>query len=113
MRNLKFVHKLYLGIGFFLIIFLIGNVVVNTLMLNHTLKDNFRREIININESFYQISLNTYHTNQDWISKNLSIVEHFTNNRTEIDSSIKVSFEIENVFPSSSKIGIFTSKFNA
>lgn len=104
MKNLKFVHKLYLGIGLTLLLFMIGSNISSTLLLKNSIQKNYQRELTNINESILQLAYNSYHTNQRWIAHNLNVANHFVENRTSIDSAIKISFVVENQKTNEKKI---------
>ena len=96
MKNLRFIHKLYLGIGISLLAFMIGNITVNTFILKKTIQENYDREQLNITESVYNLSRNAYIVNQNWINKNLNVANHFVSERTKINSKINIPIEIEN-----------------
>lgn len=96
MKNLKFIHKLYLGIGVALFTFMLGNIIVNTFFLRKTIQKNYDRELVNINESVYNLSHNAYVAKQKWVISNLNIVNHFVDDRTSIDPSTEIQLTIEN-----------------
>jgi PAS domain S-box-containing protein len=96
MKNLRFIHKLYLGIGVSLFLFMTGSIITNTFLLKKTIQENYQRELMNINESLYQLAYNTYKTNQHWVNNNLNVADYFVENKSSIDHQIKIPFEIEN-----------------
>ncbi len=104
MKNLRFTHKLYLGVGFFLLLYMAGNSLVNTMMMSKTFKENYHRELMNITESVYQISYNTYLTNQHWVDNNLKVADHYIKGRTHLNSEQIIDFEIENQITHQKKI---------
>ncbi len=96
MKNLRFIHKLYLGIGISLLAFMLGNIIVNTLGFKKTIQENYDRELINITESIYSLSHNAFQINQNLVNNNLNVANHFVENRTSLDPSIQIQLNIEN-----------------
>ena len=96
MKNLKFTHKLYLGIGIALFAFMLGNIIVNTIIFRKTIHENYDRELINNTESIFNLSRNAFNINQNLVNKNLNVANHFVENRTSIDTKIKIQLKIEN-----------------
>lgn len=96
MKNLKFVHKFYLGIGISLFTFMLGNIVVNAFSFKKTIQENYDRELVNITESMYSLSRNAFQINQNLATNNLNVANHFVENRTSLDPTIQIQLSIEN-----------------
>lgn len=96
MKNLRFVHKLYIGIGISLFTFMLGDIIVNSFIYRNSIHKNYDRELINITESIYNLSRNAFHINQNLVINNLNVANHFVENRTSLDPNILIQLTIEN-----------------
>ncbi len=104
MKNLRFIHKIYLGIAFSLLIFMIGTIIINTLFFKNSIEKKYERELINITESLYHLSYNAYTINQNWVNSNLNVSNSYIEGKTSIDKNLKIPLEIEDQITHQKKI---------
>ncbi len=96
MKNLKFIHKLYLGIGISLFAFMTGNIIVNSFILRNSIQKNYDQELINNTESVYNLSRNAFYIYQKSVNNNLTAASLYVENKTRLDPNTKIQLTIEN-----------------
>lgn len=96
MWNLKFRHKLLIGFGLMLSVYVAGTLVSGIITQEKTFEKLYKRELESITQSIYQTVESYYDVTLDMVSNYVEVADHFVEGRTHIDSSKLVGYVAEN-----------------